>query len=186
MALDDMDRDLENNGAPPPEESSNRTFLLVAGGLGALILLTLICLAAYALYFAPRQRAANATAAARIDTQNTEIAKSAKLTLDAGSWTATPTVTSTSVPATQTPTRTPVLAVTTAAVQGTTTADILTATVSALQTQLAAAQQTVTPSASGLPQTGFADEVGVPALVGLALVLIVVIFLARRLRSAGT
>ena len=37
-------------------------------------------------------------------------------------------------------------------------------------------------TATGLPQSGFADEVGLPGLLGLAAALIVVIVLARRLR----
>jgi LPXTG-motif cell wall-anchored protein len=71
-------------------------------------------------------------------------------------------------------------------VAATATTDPRTATVAALLTQAAEAQQTVTPTASGLPQTGFAEDVGVPGLVGLSLALIVVIFLARRLRTSGT
>ena len=60
-----------------------------------------------------------------------------------------------------------------------------TATVAFLLTEAAAGRLTVTPTASGLPNTGFADDVGVPGMVGLALVLIVVIYLARRLRTAS-
>ena len=42
-----------------------------------------------------------------------------------------------------------------------------------------------TPQATStaLPTTGFADEVGLPGLFGLAAVLVVVIFLARRART---
>jgi len=41
-----------------------------------------------------------------------------------------------------------------------------------------------TPIGSAMPKTGFFDQVGLPGLVILALVLIAVIFLARRLRHA--
>ena len=63
------------------------------------------------------------------------------------------------------------------------------ATVSALQTQMAAqggASGTGTPAvtSTALPETGFADEYGVPGLVILAIVLIGVIFLSRKLRTA--
>ena len=34
----------------PPEESSNRTFLIAAGILGGIVLLSIACLAGYALY----------------------------------------------------------------------------------------------------------------------------------------
>lgn len=66
-----------------------------------------------------------------------------------------------------------------------------TATLGALLTQVAANQAGAgTPQAGGgarttataLPATGFADEVGLPGLLGLALGLIVLIFLARTLR----
>ncbi len=40
------------------------------------------------------------------------------------------------------------------------------------------------PTATGLPTTGLADEVGLPGLFGLAALLLVVIFLARRARLA--
>jgi hypothetical protein len=43
-------------GGPPPEESSNRTFLYAAGGIGLLILISIGCLAGYALVLAPAQQ----------------------------------------------------------------------------------------------------------------------------------
>jgi hypothetical protein len=186
MALDDMDRDTNDvEETSPPEESSNRPFFIVAGILGAIMLLSLICLAVYALLIAPGRRNQQATQAAQVNAQNTQIAFAAQQTAEAASWTATPTITPTPIPPTATPSRTPVVAAPTQVV-GTTTADILTATVSALQTQLAEAQQSPTPSPSALPSTGFADNIGgVPGLVGLGLALIVVIFLARRLRTAS-
>ena len=41
-------------------------------------------------------------------------------------------------------------------------------------------------TSTALPTTGFADEVGLPALVGAAIALIIIIFLARRLRFSNT
>jgi LPXTG-motif cell wall-anchored protein len=38
---------------------------------------------------------------------------------------------------------------------------------------------------TALPTTGFADQVGVPGMLALSILLIAVIFLARRLRMAG-
>jgi LPXTG-motif cell wall-anchored protein len=64
------------------------------------------------------------------------------------------------------------------------TSDPRTATVAALLTQAAIAQQTVQPTSTALPTTGFMDEVGMPGLLGMALLLVAVIFLARRLRTA--
>jgi hypothetical protein len=43
---------------------------------------------------------------------------------------------------------------------------------------------TVTPIAGAVPTTGFADQVGLPGLFIIGFVLIVIILLARRLRSA--
>jgi LPXTG-motif cell wall-anchored protein len=66
-----------------------------------------------------------------------------------------------------------------------------TATLAALLTQ-AARTATITPdprtgtkTVTALPQTGFADQVGLPGLVGMALLLIIVVFLVRRLRLAN-
>jgi hypothetical protein len=60
-----------------------------------------------------------------------------------------------------------------------------TATVAALLTQAAQQTATVLPTATALPGTGFGDEVGAPSLLALAVLLIVVIFLARRLRKVN-
>ena len=55
-------------------------------------------------------------------------------------------------------------------------------------TELAAAQGGGggTPTATALPATGFADEVGLPGLVILALLLVVVVIVSRRLRMSAT
>jgi hypothetical protein len=54
-----------------------------------------------------------------------------------------------------------------------------------MQTQLAY-QMTSTAAAinQGMPATGFFDEVGLPSMVILALALLTVIFLARRMRKS--
>jgi LPXTG-motif cell wall-anchored protein len=179
MAYEDMD--LENNNVamepeePTPPEGGNRTFLIVAGVIGAVMLLSLICLAAYALWYAPRQRSQQATQVAAINAQNTQVAIAAEQTAQA----AKITPTATQAPPTASPT--PVVAEPTQ-VSPSPTID-RTGTVAALLTEAAAGKLTAT--ATGLPDTGFADDVGIPGLVGLALVLIVVVFLARRFRLAG-
>jgi hypothetical protein len=53
----ELDDDLGSEAAPP-EESGNRLFLIIAGILGGIAILTLICIAAYALVYLPRLRQA--------------------------------------------------------------------------------------------------------------------------------
>ena len=62
----------------------------------------------------------------------------------------------------------------------------------ALLTQAALAQtqaaqelltQTSTPTVTALADTGFADDVGAPTLIAMAGLLVLVIFIARRLRA---
>ncbi len=182
MAFDnnDVEPSVEEAG-PPPSESSNRSFLIVAGILGALLVLSLICVAAYAFLILPMNRRAQATQNAAAIARNTEIALSLRQTALAQAWTATPTL----VKATKTPvpTNTAVVVIATTAVP---TADPRTATIAALLTQQANLQKTVVPTVTAaLPKGGFADQYGVPGLVGLAVILVAVIVLARRLRTAG-
>ena len=172
----------------PSEDSGNRTFLLVAGGLGAILILSLACIAIYAMWILPNQRENNNTEASAINAQNTEIAMMVDMTEEARAWTATPSITPTKAPSTATPKPTLVLAPTdTPEMEGDAAADVTadprTATVAALFTQQAN-NETTTPQATGLPQTGFVDDVGIPGLVALAGSLVLVIFLARRLRSS--
>jgi septal ring-binding cell division protein DamX len=181
--LDDYEiEDEEMEDSPPPEESSNRTFLLVAGILGGVLLLTLICLAVYAMVFVPRRESSQQTQVAEINAQNTEVALAAQMTRQAQAWTATPSATS--VPTeTSTASPTPVIAPTDTPAEEP-TEDPRTATVAALLTLQAGGNLTTTPTATALPATGFADDFGVPGLLSLAAALVVVIFLARRLRTA--
>ena len=184
------DFNLETPSPLPPEEGSNRTFLIVAGVLGALVLLTLVCIAGYVFLLSPRlsaQRSATQTAVAGL---NGKVASQMTATALAGLWTSTPlplpsplpTDTATPVPATPTDSPTPVVAQ--PSNTPISTNDPLTATYSALQTQVAANQLTLTAQPTGMPKTGFADQVGLPGLFLLALVFVAVILLARRLRKA--
>lgn len=176
-----MDYDLEEES--PPEESGNRTFIIVAGILGAITVLALVCIAAYAFVVLPRQRAQDEARDATAIAQNTQVALAITQTYAAKD--IEPTATVTPIPPTNTPTNspTPVVAVPTqtSAVLG----DPRTATVSALLTQAAAVTRTVIPTSTALPSTGFVEDVGIPGLLGMAALLIAVIFLARRLRTAS-
>jgi len=167
--------DESNFDAAPPEESSNRTFLIAAGILGGIVLLSIACLAGYALLILPNQRAAQQEAANAQATQNAQIAGALTATFQAQ---IQPT-------ATLPPTNTPVVAQASAtATQPTFTPDPATATVAAALTQAAQAQLTVVATSTALPGTGIADEYGAPGLVVATLALLVVIFLARRMRVA--
>jgi hypothetical protein len=199
---------------PQPEdggEKSNRTFLIAAIVLGGIVLLSLVCMAVYALVIMPSRTQA------RISAESTNAANATfatatavvdQLTQAALLFTPTSAPTDTPLPA---PTSTPLLAPEdTATPIVVDTVEPGTATQEALYTQLANAQKTGTPKAgagvpsatpgnaqtatamakiaatktSQLSKTGFADEAGLPGLFGAALILIAVILLARRLRAA--
>lgn len=196
--MDDFDNDfdfeemepMEGEG-PPDEEAGNRTFLLVAGIMGAILLLSLIGIAVYAMTAYPKQQASGKTQAAEVNAQNTQIALDSQGTAEAKGWTLIPTNTlpptptdtlaPTDVPATATskPTNTPVVAVPQAD-----TPSPHTQTVAALLTEQAAGI-TTTPTVTQLTDTGFADQVGLPGMLVVAGILLVVIFLSRRLRKSS-
>ena len=50
MTMNDFDSLDEFDDANPPEESNNRTFLIVAGVLGFLVLVAMLCLGGYVLF----------------------------------------------------------------------------------------------------------------------------------------
>jgi cytoskeletal protein RodZ len=189
MTFENMDTEFEpgsEEAGPPPEESSNRPFLMVAGILGGIMLLSLIAIVAFALARPLLSGGSNRqTQAAEINLQNTEVARAVSLTEVAVAALATPSPTQPPPTATLAPTNTLVVAqqVTNTPLP---TTDPRTATVAALLTQAADAQKTepaATPTQ--LPTTGFADDVGAPGLLALAALLVVVIFLSRRLRTAS-
>jgi len=165
--------------ATPPEESSNRTFLLVAGVLGGLVLLAILCLGAYFIFSGATSRQAEATANAQLTQQAATVQAGVTQTAIAQARQQTAAVTLT-IP----PTNTPVIAQATAT--SSPTPDPATMTVAAAFTQLAASTQTVIATSTALPATGIADELGAPGLMAMAVALVVIIFLVRRLRVAPT
>lgn len=190
--FDDMDMDMDSDSGgmdfdldedSPPEESGNRTFIIVAGILGAITVLALVCIAAYAFVVLPRQRAQNEARDAETFAQNTQVALAITQTYAAKAIEPTSTVTPIPPTSTLTSSPTPVVAVPT--ITSAALGDPRTATVSALLTQAAIVTRTVIPTSTALPSTGFVEDVGVPGLLGMAALLIAVIFLARRLRTAS-
>ena len=176
-------------GEPLPEESSNRTFLFVAGGLGGLLILSMICLGIYALVIAPAQQERALQQPTEIAMQNTQTAIDLTETAAAEEATDTPEPTETLEPSatpTETaeptevvviPTETPFTTLSTLAPQ--------TATAAA-QATLDAAAQSATATPTALPATGFADEVGLPVLLLMAAALVAIVIVSRRLRGATT
>jgi LPXTG-motif cell wall-anchored protein len=201
MGMEDFN--LDDNPEQPyeeealPEESSNRTFLIIAAALGGIALIALVCIAIYALVLWPRARDAQTSQRATLEAQNTEVAviiastsTSAAETAIAAGFTATPTRTPLAPTVTPTSSPTPVVAIPSPSPLAPTGAgDMATATAlhSTLQANatLYAATLTARPiQPTEIPKTGFADDVGLPVMLGLAVLLVVVIFLARRLRTA--
>jgi LPXTG-motif cell wall-anchored protein len=198
--LDITNGDMGEPESPPPEESGNRMFLIAAGVLGAIALIALICIAVYSLVLLPRRREAQAQQKATLDVQNTEVAliiantsTAAAMAAIQAAYTNTPTITP--IPPTATaslvPTASPtsVLAVSTATTGATLQPEMATATVlnATLTANAILFSKTLTarpPQATqAIPDTGFADNIGLPAMLGLAILLIAIIFLARRLRT---
>jgi hypothetical protein len=171
-------------GSAPPEESSNRTFVFAAAAVGGLLVLSMICLGLYALVVAPRQQEARNAQATQIILDNATMAAGQTATAAALNPTATRAPTRTPVPTVAPPTPTAVVVVASPTVQATIDPGIATAIA---QATLAAAQGGGgTPTPTALPSTGFADEVGLPGLVLLGVLLVVVVVVSRRLRMSTT
>ncbi|HMZ08415.1 MAG TPA: hypothetical protein PK078_12415 [Anaerolineales bacterium] len=196
MSFEDPNFDNVEESQLPEESNNNRTFLIAAGILGGIILISIACLVAVFLY----TRNANATnqAQAAAVTQTAEAAnlfvqQALTSTFEANAAQPTNTLppTPTAVVAQATATNIPALegtptgnAIAGAGTPAPGTQAAATATVGAALTQAASAQLTIVPTSTGLPQTGLVEDVGVPGLVVMALAFIIVILLARRLRTA--
>ncbi|MFQ5921217.1 MAG: hypothetical protein ACE5M4_00090 [Anaerolineales bacterium] len=189
-----MAEDFEVTGGLP-EDDENRTFVIAAAGLGGLIVLSLVCLGAYALIWQPRQREAELQRPTNILLTNTAEALSLTQTAEAEDFTPVPTEpppTFTPSPTdTDTPVPTQVVVLPTDTPTPFTTLPTvapLTATAAARLTQTAEAIAggAGSPTPTALPVTGFADDVGLPGLAGLAALFLAAIFFSRRLRSRTT
>ena len=166
-------------GGPPPEETSNRTFLYAAGGIGLLILISIGCLAGYALFLAPAQVENRAAQLTQIAAQNTQTSLEITQTAEARFPTPTTPPTRTPVPTnTSTPTRVVIVA--------SSTPTLAPLTLDPGQMTATALALTPSPTVTALPVTGFADEGGFPSLLALAAVLVVVVIIARRMRMRPT
>jgi hypothetical protein len=203
--LDDMELDIPEASPPPDKPSGNRGFITAVSILGGIMLLALIAMLVYALVILPgQQRAAEEEGLTAVELTSTAVARGLAQvtnTVAAASPTASPTRTATVPPPTNTPrpSNTPVTPLFTDTPG--TPANDATATVNALLTQAALAQTqaiatsdgtatatttpaTATSTPSALPQSGFAEDLGAPSLLLAAGILVVIIIVSRRLRSA--
>jgi len=192
----------EDEEPPQPKKGDNRPFMVAVGVLGAIFLIILIAMGVFALIIVPQRNAARAEQAAQINAANTATSVAATEAAIAQALAATGTaqfVPSATMPATPTPVV--VFATETPTPGGDgigAGADLnaRTATVSALLTLAAgggttpnatqASQTAAAKTPTALPTTGFADDVGLPGLLGVALLLVTVIVLTRRLRTAAS
>jgi hypothetical protein len=198
---DNMLEDFEEEPIAPASKSAapaNRNFFIAIAVIGGLFLLSLIGLAVYGAVVLPQQSAARREQAASINAQNTATALAA--TQLAGQVVIIPSVTPAPTdPIVSLASSTPVVAFPTATEVPTETPEPLseemmarTETVAALLTQ-ALGGTVVAVGAEGegggsptaLPTAGFADEAGLPGMLGLSLLLVVMIFFVRRLRFAN-
>lgn len=177
--------------APPPEEKSNRTFLIVGGIMAGLVFLTLVCMAIYyfAIYRPSRNQTQNdATQAVMIETQNAQSIQNATLTAQAFLWTPTLPPATATPPPLPTGSPTPVIAMGTPLASATSDPAVLYAAQTQLAIQLTSTAYALLPTrglgGDGMPSTGFFNDVGLPTMIILAVALVVVIFLARRMRKA--
>jgi len=195
MALTNFEEDQfdqeDLGGEMPPEperKPSNRNFIIAIAIVGVIFILSLILLLLLGPGLLARQQASQQEQAAQINAANTATAMAATALVQAQQATllAKTTVAPTSAPVQ--PTNTPVVVVqasTPGTGSGLSAAEL--ATVSALQTQMAGTGGggTPAPTSTALPSSGFADEVGLPLMVGMAIVLVAVILLSRRLRLSS-
>ena len=192
--------ELEEEGTGGAAPSRNRNFILALGIMGAIFLLALIGLVWFWVSNGQQgqQQGDGGIAATNQVIETANAATAGAATEAAGlalTPSITPTATNTLVPptATQTavlaqPTATNTLAAGGAVLTLTPNLQTRTATIVALLTQNAAQTQTraaivkLTGTATVLPKAGFAEDVGLPGLFGLALGLVLVIVMVRRLR----
>lgn len=183
---------------PSNNGSNNKPFIIGIGILGAIVVLSILAIIAYVILFRPQTTTDLQSQAAEIYAQNTAIAFVATQTAEFEQKQATQKAApaNTSIVPSATSVVAMPTATTGAVVQATSVAGqdpaVRTATVAAFQTQAAAALQSGTPVAVGtldpqvtpttLPTAGFMDDIGLPALLGAAIGLLIVIFLVRKLR----
>ena len=176
MAFENLvEPDDEEMPEPEPEEGGNNSFMIIAGVLGGIAVLALLFIVVYVLFLRPGQQRSQQAQLATVEAQRTQISMALTATSDMLAQ-AAPTLTHTPSPLPPTETATPVVAQPTATNTVAPTADSRTATVAALLTQAALTPTagSTTPTQTGeIPDAGFADDVGLPALLGMGALFLV-------------
>jgi hypothetical protein len=163
----DDDESQPGMGAPVPEstepeqpeggEGNNRTFLIAAIALGGIVLLSLICMAVFALFILPGQKAsAQATSEANL----AAVALATNVSMEtqvAALFTATLAPSETPLPL---PTETPVVFIAAPTASAVPTLEPATATFEAMQTKVAENLLTSVPAAAAASATSTVSSVG--------------------------
>ena len=201
MALNNYDDDpferddFQEDYTPEPEKKpGNRNFMTIIIVLGIIFLVALLGLLLFAPRYIASQRQAQLEEAALINAANTATAMAGVAaenqlnTQQALTEIASmPTLAPTNTPVVVVATHTPVVASTELSAEEL-------ATRSALQTQMAGGGTTlptatlyvitsVTPTA--LPETGIMEDIGLPTMAGVAVLLIMIIIFSRHLRMSA-
>ena len=182
--MDDFDPDdVEFDEEVDLEEPGKRPFRKIVGFLGGILILSLIAWVVYSWVVLPRIQIAQNERNAEFFAENTEIALANAVTTEVKSLASTVQTASTQVPnpaeSILSDTDTPI-SDKSAAIK-----DPRTATVAALLTKNVTAENPTSSPADVLPDTGFGDNVGITEMVVIAAALILIIFFARRFRSAA-
>jgi hypothetical protein len=171
---------------PAPKPSNNRNFYIAIGIIGFMTVVILVVLVIVATMVVPAQNAKRNAEAAHIYAANTATSIAATQQEATQQFLRTPSITPTPTNP-PLPTATPVLA------QGSPTSATLsaadaaqTATIEAMLTSAPTGGPTTTGTPGNLPNTGFADDYGIPLMVGLTIVFLVIILLSRKLRSSSS
>ncbi len=189
--FEDFDFGEETPSEPQPQEEkpSNRNFMIAIGIIGGIFVLALILLAVMVLFVLPQRNAALREQQQALLAANTATAFAATENAQQALLLLTPSATPVPSPTPVPPTNTPVIVqppTATPTLTPTSVSDAQKATLAAQQTQLAEGKFTATvlPTSTALPTTGFADEVGLPGMIGIGVALVVIILVARRLRTS--
>jgi cytoskeletal protein RodZ len=154
-----MDDEFDFDTMVPEEPRRNRTFWFFLIGLLGIVLVSVIGILLWINVFSPSQQEARNAQATQTAAALTEMALAQVPTS-----TVVQLPSSTLGPAdTQAPTRT-------------FTPEVL------ATTSVPTIEPTITPTPTALPSTGFADEIGLPGLVSLGVALVIIVFVARRIR----